>query len=103
MSGRAGRRGYDLLGNVLFMDVPFPKISQLVASELPILSGELSFSPTTLLRTLLQIDRLHTKWEDQSDMSAEEKEKNMQSLVNSASQLFQHPFFADRNLERGVL
>jgi len=100
MSGRAGRRGYDLLGNVLFMDVPFPKISQLVASELPILSGELSFSPTTLLRTLLQIERLNVKWEDQHDR---DKEKHMNALVNSASQLFQHPFFADKNIDRGVL
>ncbi|CAD7968229.1 unnamed protein product [Amoebophrya sp. A25] len=35
MAGRSGRRGFDLLGNVIFWGMPFEKISQLVASDLP--------------------------------------------------------------------
>ena len=54
MAGRAGRRGFDLLGNVIFMGVPFQKISQLVASDLPTLTGEMNISPVTLLRVLVK-------------------------------------------------
>jgi len=37
MAGRAGRRGFDLMGNIIFLGMPFEKISQLVASDMPVL------------------------------------------------------------------
>merc|ERR1712159_977318 len=40
MSGRAGRRGFDLLGNVLFLDMSFLKVRRLIASDLSSLTGE---------------------------------------------------------------
>jgi len=55
MSGRAGRRGFDLLGQVIFWDMGFAKVQRLVASEMPSLAGEFNQSPTLVLR-LLQED-----------------------------------------------
>ncbi|OLP85031.1 putative helicase [Symbiodinium microadriaticum] len=39
MSGRAGRRGFDLLGQVIFLDKPFTKIQQLITSDLSSLAA----------------------------------------------------------------
>lgn len=52
MSGRAGRRGFDLQGQVVFLDMAFAKVRRLVASDLSSLTGEFVQSPTTLLRAL---------------------------------------------------
>eukprot|EP00746_Dinoflagellata_sp_MGD_P125685 gnl/MRDRNA2_/MRDRNA2_60514_c0_seq1.p1 gnl/MRDRNA2_/MRDRNA2_60514_c0~~gnl/MRDRNA2_/MRDRNA2_60514_c0_seq1.p1 ORF type:complete len:1869 (+),score=477.09 gnl/MRDRNA2_/MRDRNA2_60514_c0_seq1:406-5607(+) len=52
MSGRAGRRGFDLQGQVIFMDLPFAKMQRLVSSELPILAGLFKLSATNILRCL---------------------------------------------------
>ena len=50
MSGRAGRRGFDSIGNVVFFGVPWKKICQLMTTGVPSLrsSGTLDFS--TILR-----------------------------------------------------
>merc|ERR1719409_694445 len=58
MSGRAGRRGFDLLGHVIFIDVPFAKCAQLLSSELPMLSGVYSITPTLALRSMQQLELL---------------------------------------------
>eukprot|EP00395_MALV-II_sp_L67-2_P000281 gene281-173_t len=54
MAGRAGRRGFDLMGNIIFLGMPFEKISQLVASDMPTLTGEMNLNPTTVLRALVK-------------------------------------------------
>merc|ERR1719353_326239 len=61
MSGRAGRRGFDLLGHVIFIDVPFAKCAQLLASELPMLTGVYSITPTLALRSMQQLELLPDK------------------------------------------
>merc|ERR1719265_1339410 len=66
MSGRAGRRGFDLLGHVIFIDVPFAKTSQLMSSELPMLSGVYSITPTLVLRSMQQLEQLHGKDKDET-------------------------------------
>lgn len=38
-AGRAGRRGYDLLGNVVFYGLPMSRIQRLILSKLPSLGG----------------------------------------------------------------
>jgi ATP-dependent RNA helicase DDX60 len=53
MSGRAGRRGFDPIGNVLFMGIGPQKIRKLEASSLPILRGHFPFTTSYLLRTLV--------------------------------------------------
>jgi superfamily II RNA helicase len=52
MSGRAGRRGLDVLGHVIFLDVPEHKMHRLVVAPVPSLRGHFPLSPSALLRLL---------------------------------------------------
>ncbi|KAJ3015264.1 hypothetical protein HKX48_004690 [Thoreauomyces humboldtii] len=49
-AGRAGRRGFDLLGSVVFFGMPLGKVYRLLASRLPDLSGHFPLSTTLVLR-----------------------------------------------------
>ncbi|KAF9435528.1 hypothetical protein BGZ76_006111 [Entomortierella beljakovae] len=53
MSGRAGRRGYDNQGNVVFYQLPQAKINRLLTSSLPRLTGHFPLSTTLVLRMLI--------------------------------------------------
>lgn len=53
MSGRAGRRGQDLLGNIFFYDIPLPKVEKLMKSNVPELKGQFPLSITLILRLML--------------------------------------------------
>ncbi|KAJ6003405.1 DEAD/DEAH box helicase, partial [Penicillium sp. IBT 35674x] len=52
-SGRAGRRGFDLLGNVVFQNVPTAKIHRLVSSRLPDLNGHFPITASLVLRLFI--------------------------------------------------
>ena len=60
-SGRAGRRGFDLLGNVVFTDISPARVFEIMSSHLPDLKGQFPSSTTLVLRllSLLQIGRAH--------------------------------------------
>ncbi|KAK6079013.1 DEAD/DEAH box helicase [Seiridium cupressi] len=49
-AGRAGRRGFDLLGNVVFHGVAREKVCRLISSRLPDLSGHFPITTTLVLR-----------------------------------------------------
>ncbi|XP_036137795.1 probable ATP-dependent RNA helicase DDX60 isoform X2 [Molossus molossus] len=66
MSGRAGRRGQDLLGDVYFFDIPLPKIEKLIKSNVPKLRGQFPFSISLVLRLML----LASKGDDPEDAKA---------------------------------
>nr|XP_058158354.1 probable ATP-dependent RNA helicase DDX60 [Dasypus novemcinctus] len=66
MSGRAGRHGEDLIGNVFFYDVPLPKIERLLRSNVPKLKGQFPISLTLVLRLML----LAAKADDKEDAKA---------------------------------
>lgn len=66
MSGRAGRRGQDLLGDVYFFDIPLPKIEKLIKSNVPELKGQFPLSITLVLRLML----LASKGDDPEDAKA---------------------------------
>lgn len=66
MSGRAGRRGQDLIGNVFFYDIPVPKVEKLMKSNVPELKGQFPLSITLILRLLL----LSAKADDRADAKA---------------------------------
>ena len=50
MSGRAGRRGLDVLGHVIFFEVPRHKMHRLIVAPVPRLYGHFLHSPTFLIR-----------------------------------------------------
>uniref|UniRef100_A0A7M4EVL4 DExD/H-box helicase 60 n=1 Tax=Crocodylus porosus TaxID=8502 RepID=A0A7M4EVL4_CROPO len=66
MSGRAGRRGQDLIGNVFFYDIPMPKVEKLIKSNVPELKGNFPFSISLVLRLML----LAAKADDKEDAKA---------------------------------
>ena len=49
-AGRAGRRGFDLLGNVVFQNISHGKICRLLSSRLPDLNGHFPITTTLILR-----------------------------------------------------
>lgn len=49
-AGRAGRRGYDLLGKVVFYGLPVDRVQRLILSKLPSLGGSFPLTPTLSLR-----------------------------------------------------
>lgn len=49
-AGRAGRRGFDLLGNVVFQNISHSKICRLLSSRLPDLNGHFPITTTLVLR-----------------------------------------------------
>ena len=53
MSGRAGRRGYDPIGNVIFYGVPMPKIERIIRASVPRLKGQFPTNVSFVLRLML--------------------------------------------------
>jgi ATP-dependent RNA helicase DDX60 len=51
-SGRAGRRGFDLLGNVVFQEFPPEKALRLISSKLPDINGHFPMTTGFVLRIL---------------------------------------------------
>ncbi|KAJ3864645.1 hypothetical protein EV359DRAFT_40572 [Lentinula novae-zelandiae] len=49
-AGRAGRRGFDLLGNVVFFGLPYSRVQRLVLSRLPALGDSFPLTSTFILR-----------------------------------------------------
>ncbi|KAF2113529.1 hypothetical protein BDV96DRAFT_577961 [Lophiotrema nucula] len=49
-AGRAGRRGFDMLGNVVFHGISLSKIHRLISSRLPDLNGHFPITTTLVLR-----------------------------------------------------
>lgn len=51
-AGRAGRRGFDLLGNVVFAGMTQERVHEIMSSRLPDIRGHFPLSTTLVLRTL---------------------------------------------------
>jgi hypothetical protein len=51
-SGRAGRRGFDIQGHVIFVDIPLSKIRHLIISAIPNINAHFPTSVTFLMRLL---------------------------------------------------
>ena len=49
-AGRAGRRGFDLLGNVVFHHISYSRVCRLLSSRLPNLNGHFPLTTTLVLR-----------------------------------------------------
>lgn len=61
-AGRAGRRGFDLLGNVVFVGMRQDRVYEIMSSRLPDLRGHFPLSTSLVLRTLSLLH--HTKNSD---------------------------------------
>ncbi|KNH05321.1 hypothetical protein XU18_3640 [Perkinsela sp. CCAP 1560/4] len=61
MSGRAGRRGVDLLGHVFLLGVPFSKVKRLLTSKLQVLRGHGLTDPTNMLQMTNTVHKLKQK------------------------------------------
>ena len=61
MSGRSGRRGFDMVGHVIFHDVPKQKIKRLMAASLPRLLGNFPISVSLCLRLLILVKEVRYK------------------------------------------
>ncbi|XP_059820863.1 probable ATP-dependent RNA helicase DDX60 isoform X1 [Hypanus sabinus] len=66
MSGRAGRRGFDVIGNVIFYCIPLPKVQRLLKASVPLLRGQFPLSLSLVLRLML----LAAKSDDRMDAEA---------------------------------
>ncbi|NXP18038.1 DDX60 helicase, partial [Scytalopus superciliaris] len=66
MSGRAGRRGQDLIGNVFFYDIPLPKVERLLKSNVPQLKGQFPLTISLILRLMV----FAAKADDKADAKA---------------------------------
>ena len=51
-AGRAGRRGFDLLGNVIFYGLPIERVQRIILSKLPSLGGTFPLTSTLTLQLL---------------------------------------------------
>ncbi|CAF2850851.1 unnamed protein product [Rotaria sp. Silwood2] len=62
-SGRAGRRGFDVQGNIVFIDIPMSKIRHLTIAAIPNIQTHITTSVTFLMRLLY----LYSNAEDKKD------------------------------------
>ncbi|CAH3109010.1 unnamed protein product [Pocillopora meandrina] len=76
MSGRAGRRGFDPVGNVIFFGIPYRKVQRLMTANIPKLVGNFPITVSLVLRLLL----MTTQADDKKD------------ALTKALALLSHPF-----------
>jgi superfamily II RNA helicase len=61
ISGRAGRRGYDLIGHVIFFGIPQAKIQRLMTVSLPRIIGNFPLNVSLVLRLLLNVNTVEDR------------------------------------------
>lgn len=88
-AGRAGRRGFDLLGNVVFQNISHGKICRLLSSRLPDLNGHFPITTTLVLRLF---SLLHNSDDSQYAVKA------INSLLSQPRLYLDGPAFKDQVL-----
>lgn len=86
-SGRAGRRGFDVQGHIIFVDIPLSKISHLIMSTVPNIRSHFPTSVTFLMRLL----HLFSNAKDSND------------AMNRSLIALQYPLVAQSNLNYSLI
>ncbi|KPI83354.1 hypothetical protein ABL78_7613 [Leptomonas seymouri] len=95
MMGRAGRRGLDYLGHLIFLSVSIKKITRLMTSSMTVIKGNVQVDPITQLRMMQLYD--YARHRDLK--GAEEWSKR---ALGMAERLYVNPlFFAGRAAVEG--
>ncbi|KAG5511930.1 hypothetical protein JKF63_07755 [Porcisia hertigi] len=95
MMGRAGRRGLDYLGHLIFLSVSMKKITRLMTSSMTVIKGNVQVDPITQLRLLQLYD--YARHRDLK--GAEEWSRH---ALGMAERLYVNPlFFAGRAAMEG--
>ena len=91
MAGRAGRRGFDLRGNVVFMGCKSEKVFRLLRSDLPMLQGNLTLDNSLVLRLMIRQYGLR-KLEKEQATKGEVVKKGIRSCVHLINFPLFNPF-----------
>ena len=83
ISGRAGRRGFDLVGRVIFFGIPQAKIQRLMTVDLPRIIGNFPLNVSLVLRLLLLVNTV----------------KNREIAMNQVLTLLQNPLICKNQPE----
>lgn len=103
-AGRSGRRGFDLLGNVVFQGISTERASRLLSSRLPELTGHFPITTTLVLRlfTLLN-DSGNSKYAVQSVNSLLSQPRLYMGGQSFKEQVLHHLRFSIEYLRRNDL
>lgn len=86
-SGRSGRRGFDIQGHVVFVDIPLPKIRHLMISAIPSIHAHF---PTSVL-FLMRILNLYSNAKDSDD------------AINRSLIALEYPFFSQSSTKKDLV
>ena len=101
MTGRAGRRGFDLRGNIVFMGISSEKCFRLLRSDLPKLQGNLVMDNSLALRLMIRQHFLCAKskckdprnFDRAAPCSATKRCQGCSIGIRSCSRLMNYPLF----------
>jgi hypothetical protein len=88
-SGRAGRRGFDVQGHIVFIDIPIPKIRHLIISAIPDIHPHFPTTLTFLMRLL--------------HLCSTAKNRDKQDAINRSLIALQCPFMRQSPSKRDLI